>query len=75
MADRSKKPAMPITRECDHCAGSGEVEVFCHDCGDELFTNNVGEHDSGDYLCEGCADERRADEAGEASQPGGTDPR
>lgn len=67
---------MPIMRECDHCAGDGEVPVSCDDCGDELYEDNVGEHDSGDDLCKTCADERRADDAGpepEASQPGGTD--
>ena len=50
----SKRPHHLIMRECDHCAGDGEV--FCDDCGDELFSDTVDETDSD--VCKTCGAER-----------------
>lgn len=61
-----KRPARPVMEECDHCGGSGEVEVFCNDCGSELFDDSQAPPDKElnpdcDYLCMQCLGDRRAD--------------
>lgn len=58
-----------ITVECNHCDGAGETEVNCFDCGEDLFTDNIGE-DPDDDICKECA-AARAEEAAEAAQVSG----
>lgn len=62
MAPKSKRPAMPIMRECDHCGGEGEVEVYCDDCGNDLDTDSVAKDEQGGELdvCKECHAERSA---------------
>jgi RecJ-like exonuclease len=73
MAEKKRQgPAQSIMRECDQCAGLGEVKTFCDDCGDELDTDNVAPADRKlnpdcDDLCKQCLSNRKEDEEAAAS--------
>lgn len=63
--NRTRGPAQPIMRECDHCGGDGEVQVFCDDCGDELYTDAVAASDPD--ICKSCEKIRKENEAEDAA--------
>lgn len=71
IADRLRRPR-PIEHECLHCNGTGHVDVYCLDCGEQLFEHNdASDADSKlnpdcDDICKDCLENRREDAAEQA---------
>jgi len=63
---KRRGPAQSVMRECDHCDGLGEVQVYCDDCGDGLDTDSAAEPDRKlnpdlDDICKQCLASRKED--------------